>query len=351
MDYKALEDLVNILVRKTGLELNEKQENKERKELEDKVNEITSKILLLEKTKEKEELESLTNEKEIILSALNESIDCAVAYAKKILSAFNEKKPYSYIKNTVESLVKLAKDEYEETHKKIEDTNIFTEMDNYNKLINSASNEMITKNYKNDVSKNIAIFASAYHKSKLKSLKDRKAFIPSQIEAINKIINELQKMCEILKKSRYNYMEELNKQKSKFYSNLLKFFYKDNLDEIKNIIEYIENMIHENKVLENSYIKDINKYKEEIANKEKNLIDINEEIKIEEDNIYSGDVKDNIDLLNDKLELLKNKSKLDSLSRQQQYLYVDPDVIREEIELLWNKKIKPEDEFEGVEIF
>ncbi len=348
MDYKALEDLVNILVRKTGLEL---FENGEKKELEEKLDEISSKVLLLNNENKKEELEIFLNEKEIILSSLNDIGENSIICAKEILKTFTDGKPYTYAKDKVNELVKLAKEELEKTHNEINNTNIFTEMDKYNKKVGKLKSEIESKVYEDKLKNEVINFNNAYHNSKLKSLKERKKYIPNQIEAINNIIEELKRICEKLKDNRMVYIRNLNSKKREFYKNLLKSYSKEEINEIKLIIKDIENEINENIKNENEYIKEINKYKEEIAKKENDLAIIEKEIFSLEENKVNENNRNYLEIFTDMLELLKQKDRLESLSKQQQYLYVDPDVIKEEIELLWNKKIKPASNFEDIEIF
>lgn len=338
MDYKALEDLVNILVRKSGLELKNNQKNKEKKELEEKLDTISSKVFLLEKSGDQLELEYLLKEKELILSSLEEEQENALTYAEDILTAFNSNKPYAYIKDKIEKLCEIANKEYGFTFSEINETNIFTEMEKYNKIINDHKDKISQKKYINNPKSNVVSFMQAYKSGKLKSLYRRKSYIPDQINAINQIVEKLKIIRENLNLNKAITMKKLNDAKNEFYPQLLKKYYKDNISEIKDIIKYLENEIEEMNKLSESYLIEIKKYEEEIIKKQKDQEDIEKEIYKEENNFIPSDINNNADYLKDKIEMLRSEDRLDSLMKEQQYLYVDVDVIKEEIELLWNKK-------------
>lgn len=350
MDYKALEDLVNILVRKSGLELKNNQKDKEKKELEERLAYISSKVLLLKNSDEQLELEYLLKEKELILSCLEDVSKNALTYAEEIMQSYKEKKPYSVVKDKVETLVSMAKKELEKTQSEIDETNIFTEMEKYNNKISQMLEEINLKDYKNGYKITVISAMNKYKDSKLKALYKAQNFIPKQIEASERIILELTSICEKLKVNRAVLMKKLNEIKTTFYSNLLNRYYKDNISEIKNIIKSLEAEIEETKTFENKYKKEIKDYQEQISKKQKYLIELEKNIKREEENIIPSDINNGADNLKDKIELLKEEDRLDSLTKEQQYLYVDSDVIKEEIELLWNKAISPSPE-EEIDIF
>lgn len=344
MNYKALEDLVNILVRKSGLELKNNQKNKEKKELEERLSYISSKVLLLKNSDEQLELEYLLKEKELILSCLENVQKNALTYAEEIMQAYNEKKPYIFVKEKIEVLVSMARKELERTNSEINETNIFTEMEKYNKKISELNEEFNSKDYKNGYKIAVTASMDKYKNSKLKALSETKNFIPKQIEASERIILELTSICEKLKVNRAVLMKKLNEIKNEFYSNLLNRYYKDNISEIKSIIKSLENEIEETKSFEIKYKKEIKEYQEQINKKQKYLFELEKNLIKEENCIIPTDVNNGADYLKDKLELLKIEDRLDSLTKEQQYLYVEPEVIKEEIELLWNKNIAPEEE-------
>ena len=119
-------------------------------------------------------------------------------------------------------------------------------------------------------------------------------------------------------------------------------------DELKNIdtlIGEIKTEIENNKYLENEYIDDIYAYKEELKNLDINYATLQNEINKEEkileilnSEISSNDIcEDKISKLSDSILLIEYTDRVKSLKNQQQYLYVDSKVIKEEIYNLWNR--------------
>ena len=89
---------------------------------------------------------------------------------------------------------------------------------------------------------------------------------------------------------------------------------------------------------------DLESLTSEIEELDSKIIEVNERINIEEKTMMiTQDLLDNkendlLDKLSDNIELLKSSNRVENLINEQQYLYVNVDVIKEEIINLWNKE-------------
>ena len=118
----------------------------------------------------------------------------------------------------------------------------------------------------------------------------------------------------------------------------------------KKIRKYLDD-----KYLEDEYNNDIQGYKEEIRNLEinnKNLsaMVLNEEkcLSILNKKLNQLD-KNNNEKIEDEIAYLYNSSRLESLSNEQQCFYVSIDVLKNEIEHLWNKGDNSDEDYEITE--
>ena len=115
-----------------------------------------------------------------------------------------------------------------------------------------------------------------------------------------------------------------------------------NLDkEFSSIITSLTEEINGDKYLENKYKLDIENFNEEMRNLDINFNNMHNEIISEERSLEI--INDRIDekssdlvsKFEDKIKLLGYTNRVNSLYNEQQYLYVNVDVIKEEIESIW----------------
>ena len=325
MNYKALEDLINILVRKCGIDLKDEVFNYRKNVLESKLKELksSSNVFMYEK------------DINIIEKSLEMWDSKIVLYANEILKSYEEKKPYYLIKDRVEFLVNKSKEELDRTNKELEESNIFEVLDKYNKELKKLEESLVINDYKDRENLGFNNFANAYRNSKIKSLKRRRETLESQISSLNKLIKVLNDEYDKVNLNKALLEEKLLICKEKTYSNELKISNVEEVDKLEEIISQIEKEIEMMQLLGDKYLKEISKYKNEEINKKEEMF-LNEKEIVEEKEIIL-DIKDNVKYLSDQIKYYSTESRVKSISLEQQYLYVNSDVIKEEIELLWKK--------------
>ncbi len=290
----------------------------------------------LDKVRDKEELKILENEEKLIEECLKEWETNAELYGAYILDAYKSNKDFDYIREKLDYLVIGAKNELSKTQAEIEDSNIFKEMDKYVKLTEDLNEKIKTYSYIDSEKEKIIEFEIEYKDKKLSKLKEKKKVLESDISSLESLIKEITHMYEVIKKNRILLKEKLNEKQERLFNTNLKIVSDKEMKDIESLISSIKDAIETSKEEENKYIKDINKYKCELTKKTCELKEITKEI--ESDNTSDENNLNSLELLNDKILLLEYQNRLDSISKQKQYLYVDPEVIREEIEMLWNRK-------------
>ena len=163
-------------------------------------------------------------------------------------------------------------------------------------------------------------------------------------EVLN-LISVSKNLSEDVKQARMCSENELSYLESRLYGVNTLDVSEEELKNIDNLIGEIKVDIENNKYLENEYIDDIYAYKEELKNLDINYSTLQNEISKEEkileilnSEISSNDICENkIDKLADSVLLIEYNERLKSLKNQQQYLYVDSKVIKEEIYNLWKR--------------
>ena len=163
-------------------------------------------------------------------------------------------------------------------------------------------------------------------------------------EVLN-LISVSKNLSEDVKQTRMCSENELSYLESRLYRVNTLDVQPENLKNIDSLIGEIKNNIENNKYLENEYIDDIYTYKEELKNLDINYATLQNEISKEEkileilnSEISSNDVCENkLSKLSDSILLIEYDERLKSLKNQQQYLYVDSKVIKEEIYNLWKR--------------
>lgn len=409
MNYRALEDLINILVKKAGYELEESVTledinilNERKQIISNKIEELSKRISnedyldkdikgkdIDEKKYLEDNIESVKTQDEgdltnleiksleeqikyldlkinnkdykdykkeeidnLLLNTLDEEeketeekIDdkrkTASLIGLELLEDYKAGKTIKDVKAKLDLLVEKATKSYELTVDEIEEANIFELMDEYSKKKNDIfqkleKNEYDDKNLKLEINKKCK-----YHHNKIDSLK----------ETLNAIDNRKKELMVLITESKEFYDNTLNERKEK-EENLLTYLDKFNSlvnlevykEEFNRFVDYLREEIAKNKYLENKYNEDILSYKNEIRNLEINAKNINSLILEEEKCLEVLNDKleelenNNIDKINDEITYLAFVDRLEKLSNEQQYYYVDINVIKNEIISTWNKE-------------
>lgn len=321
MNYKALEDLINILVRKIGIDLSDPISVSKKNEFEKHLNEIR---LSSDTLKYEKELK-LTEE---CLKDLESKI---ILYASDIIDAFKNRKSYSFIKDKVDFLINESKKALENTKNMIKNSNIFEAIEENKKDINSFKKDLDEKELIDNNKLQINNFYSAYIKSKNKASKKRIEVLINQINALEKIIVVLKVEKKKIDNRNFYLKNEAVKYKEKLES--LNLLTDDDVIKYEDILKHINDDIESLLKIIEEYNKEIKEYELEQKNKKEELILKQKEISLK----IEIDTKDNIEYLKEMISYHKSLEKLKSISLQQQYLYVDPDIIKEEIEIIWKK--------------
>lgn len=413
MNYRVLEDLINILVKKAGYSLDQtdtledcdvltnrrrhieerienlNQEQSKDNYSEDKKKDEEEKHFLestLEIVKEEQEVGDLTEkevasllsqiedlsiklenkdyndsnnneleEKQIVLNKelneLTKAIDSKRMMPNElgamILEAFRENKGFDSIKDELELLVEKANNTYNKTVNEIKSSNIFELMDEYNGKKADTFKKIEANSYKGDNGKEDINKKCEYHNDRINAHNETLKAIEKREEELDQLIEDTREL----------YVSTLNERKEK--ESLLSEYYKkiyelSNIsiyeEDFNNYLDYLVEEVENDKSLEDKYNCDIVSYKNELR-----TLDINS--KKVKDSILSEEKC--LDTLNRKLELIESNSKeriddkiayldynkrLNTLANEQQYYYVNVDVIKNEIINLWNKEGQAEEE-------
>ena len=411
MNYRVLEDLVNILVKKSGDELDEstaiedinilneranilkskneelknrienedyiikRQKNKdleEKKYLEDCLEEVkrhnNSKLSSKEIDSLEEQIKLLNikinnkdytdNDKKDIdnklLTLLNKEVEetnklidskrnQSSFIGLEILEDFKSNKSLSDVKEKINLLIKKATERYELTSDEIGEANIFELMDEYSKRKNEVFKRLETDNYGNEKSKNEINKKCKYHHDRIISLKDTMDAIVKRKDELESLIRESMELYDSTTDYREQKENDLNQYIQKFASLTNIEVYKE---EFIKYLDYLKEDIAKNKYLENKYCEDILAYKDEIRNLEINNRNINSLLLEEEKclDILNDQLEqleeNNIEKINDEILYLTYTERLEKLSNEQQYYYVNIDVIEKEIINLWKKNVE-----------
>ena len=292
------------------------------------------------KTKDMEQLNILESELKEVEASLEVKYKNPVILGNKLLDAFKENKSFESVSALFESLLRQARSEYERTSGEVKDTNIFELMDKYGGMKRAASTNLESNNYSSEEIRQSLFEKERYHNSRLDTFK-------STLEGIDRRKEELKTLIDESKKLYDGINREINLKEDKLNS-LVNILYNEvNLvedeEEYKKQVNELRNEIVDDKYLENKYNSDIQSFKDEVKNLEINYSNINSEIAKEQKSLeiihdkLNNKIMDNMSKFSDKVNYLVFSNRIEHLLNEQQYLYVNVDVIKDEVANLWNK--------------
>ena len=326
--------------------------------VEDEINTNNTKLIEVEKKiSESSYMDDLTfNKDKLILNNCKKEIEIVEKSIEmwqnspevlggKILDAFKSDKDIKEVKEEIETLIKMANCELKYTQEEINGSNIFEVIDNYEKLSTNLESKVNSYTYDNEEEKNRIHIKQTYHKEKIAKCKANLEGINSRKAEVLNLISVSKNLSEDVKQARMCSENKLTYLEERLYTINTLDVSDDELKNIDTLIGEIKTEIENNKYLENEYIDDIYAYKEELKNLDINYATLQNEINKEEkileilnSEISSNDIcEDKISKLSDSILLIEYTDRVKSLKNQQQYLYVDSKVIKEEIYNLWNR--------------
>lgn len=260
----------------------------------------------------------------------------------KILDAFKSKKPINSVEKEIEELIKQSNKELRITQEEIKGTNIFEVIDKYEGLFNKQVSKIQNDKYINYEEKDKIIVKQEYHCNKINKFKSSLEGIKERKNEVLNLISVSKDLSEEIKQKRIEKETTIFEIEKEFYNTGTTFF-NGSLNEINKLIDEIKLDISNDEYLENEYIDDIYALKEELKNLEINYGTIEREIEKEERvleilNSKLNEKEEYIDKFGKLRDLVLSAlyfSRLNSIKNQQQYLYVDSTVIKEEIYNLW----------------
>lgn len=367
-DY--LENILNDLNNDKNdieIKLNGKEDLKLQNKLEciiseiEKVNEalkivnckLNNKFYLDEFSKNKDEVafNDLEMELELVNSLIDNTDVNPVSLGNRLLESYKKGKSLSEVSKDLEDLVNHAKNNYSLTLDEIKDSNIFEIMDNYSTLKNEASLRVEKSDYIDNKVKEDLFEKTKYHNKRIENINNTLESIVKRKENLNTLIDESTNLYNSVRLDRISKEEKLKA----LTVNLYKYYDFNNYEnDYEGSIRFLRKDIVDDTYLENKYKKDIQEFKEELRNLEINFNNLKKEIDIEEEALEIINYRtenDSIDYflqIEDKVNLLNYSDRLASLENEQQYLYVNVDVIKEEIINLWNRNIVDSLEIEEV---
>ena len=292
------------------------------------------------KTKDEVNLDVLEAELSRINTSLEIKYNHPVVLGNKLLDAFKENKPFSQVSEMFDTLITKAHNEFDKTSKEIKDSNIFDVIDKYTTKKRDTAGSLEENNYSSESLKNELFEKEKYHNSRLETFRNTLDGIEKRKEALKVLIDESKRLYDGVLKER--------EQKEDILSDLINTLYGEaNLiieeDDYKKVINELRNEIVDDKYLENKYNSDIQSFKDEVKNLDINYTNISNEITCEERSLEIIHEKLNgksVDLMNkfqDKVNFLVYSNRVENLGNEQQYLYVNVDVIKDEVMSIWNK--------------
>ena len=326
--------------------------------VEDEINTNNTKLIEVEKKiSESSYMDDLTfNKDKLILNNCKKEIEIVEKSIEmwqnspevlggKILDAFKSDKDIKEVKEEIETLIKMANCELKYTQEEINGSNIFEVIDNYEKLSTNLESKVNSYTYDNEEEKNRIHIKQTYHKEKIAKCKANLEGINSRKAEVLNLISVSKNLSEDVKQARMCSENKLTYLEERLYTINTLDISDDELKNIDTLIGEIKTEIENNKYLENEYIDDIYAYKEELKNLDINYATLQNEINKEEkileilnSEISSNDIcEDKISKLSDSILLIEYTDRVKSLKNQQQYLYVDSKVIKEEIYNLWDR--------------
>jgi len=292
------------------------------------------------KSKDEVSLSVLESELKEVNDALNEKYINPVLLGHKLLDAFKDNKSIDVVGTDFEILLDKARIEFDKTNNEVKDSNIFELMDRYTGKKRDVSTELEQNEYNSEEIKQELFEKEKYHNSRLENFRATLDSIEKRKEELRILTDESKKLYDSIHK------EIVHKEKRlKELTNVI--FNETNLvideEEYNKSLNDLRNEIVDDKFLENKYNRDVQSFKEELKTLDINYTNINTEIVYEERSLeiihekLNTKVNDIISKLQDKADFLVYSNRVDSLVNEQQYLYVNVDVIKEEVSSIWGK--------------
>lgn len=293
-----------------------------------------------DKSKDEVYLNTLERELSLINEALDNKEKNSILIGTELLSAFKNNRSLVEVKDLLDTLTERAKNNYERTLDEIKGSNIFELIDLYNNKKNDITNVLEKNNYSSDEIKESLFEKTKYHNKRIETFKSTITGIEKRKEELNTLIDESKNLFLSTR------IERLKKgEKLKTLEELL--FNESNLNNLESeyasIINLLNDEINSDKFLENKYELDIENFNEELRNLDINYNNLHNEIIKEERSLeilndrIQNDGVDTLSKFEDKIKQLEYTNRINSLYNEQQYLYVNVDVIKEEIESIWSR--------------
>lgn len=293
-----------------------------------------------DKSKDEVYLNTLERELSLVNEALDNKEKNSILIGTELLSAFKNNRTLVEVKDLLDTLTERAKNNYERTLDEIKGSNIFELIDLYNNKKNDITNVLEKNNYSSDEIKESLFEKTKYHNKRIETFKITITGIEKRKEELNTLIDESKNLFLSTRIERLKKEEKLKTLEELLFneSNL------NNLEsEYASIINLLNDEINSDKFLENKYELDIENFNEELRNLDINYNNLHNEIIKEERSLeilndrIQNDGVDTLSKFEDKIKQLEYTNRINSLYNEQQYLYVNVDVIKEEIESIWSR--------------
>lgn len=290
------------------------------------------------KCKDKVLLESLESEIKRIDKSLDIKENNPVLIGNTLLDKFKSGEKLESVREELETLIATARNNYEHTLEEVKGSNIFELIDKYANKKRSLKDRLDDNDYNDEKEKENIFEKSKYHNKRIETFRNT-------IDGIDKRKKELEILIEESDNLYLNTRSERISKEEFLDELLLRLYHESNLsliDQYSESINILRQDIINDKTLENKYNQDIQVYMDEIRNLDINTSSLHNEIIAEEKclDILNSKVQNDVTLnskFEDEIDLLHDSNRITSLENEQQYLYVNVDVIKNEIEELWNR--------------
>lgn len=290
------------------------------------------------KCKDKVLLESLESEIKRIDKSLDIKENNPVLIGNTLLDKFKSGEKLESVREELDCLIKTARNNYEHTLEEVKGSNIFELIDKYTNKKRNLKDRLDDNDYNDEKEKENIFEKSKYHNKRIETFR-------STIDGIDKRKKELEILIEESDNLYLNTRSERISKEQFLDELLLRLYHESNLsliDQYSESINVLRQDIINDKALENKYNQDIQVYMDEIRNLDINTSSLHNEIITEEKclDILNSKVQNDVTLssrFEDEIDLLHDSNRITSLENEQQYLYVNVDVIKNEIEELWNR--------------
>jgi len=292
------------------------------------------------KSKDEKALAVLEDELNEINASLDIKYKHPVILGNKLLEAFKDGKSFDTVSDEFSELLRIAKNEFDKTTSEVKDSNIFELMDRYTNKKRDVSVNLEKNDYNSENIKQDLFEKEKYHNSRLETFKATLDGIEKRKEELRVLIDESKKLYDNLHKDIQYKESRMNELVNVLYNEANLIIEEE---EYVKVINDLRNEIVDDKYLENKYNNDIQGFKDEVKNLDINYTNINAEIASEERSLeivhekLNNKNNDIISRLQDKVNFLVYSNRVDNLVNEQQYLYVNVDVIRDEILSMWGK--------------